>query len=98
MNPASVETSVASKLARPLCICSETSVRLIRESPHLHSAIDDNVDACHVRARVRGEEQCDVHDLLRPTEATEERLAEHVAGPFGVFQLFSSLIGFDHTR
>src|SRR5260221_11878145 len=95
MNPANVETSRASKVAKILCIWSERSVGLIRKSPHLHAAIDDEVDACYVRALVGGEEQRDVRDLLGLGEATQECLAEHVGGPLGAVELSSRLIGLD---
>src|SRR4051812_16400829 len=95
MNSASVEMSRASNVAKILRSWSETSIRLMSTSPHLHAAVDDDVDARYVRALVRDEEQRDVGDLLRLAEATEERLAEHVVSPLGVVELFSRLIGFD---
>jgi hypothetical protein len=36
--------------------------------------------------------------LLGPAESTQQRLTEHVAGPFWVLQLFPRLVGFDHSR
>src|SRR5258708_30322989 len=47
-------------------------------SPDLHSAVDHDIDACHVRAVFAGQEQRNVRHLLRPTETTEQRLAKHV--------------------
>src|SRR5882672_9883050 len=98
MNSANFETSRASKVAKIPCMWSEMSVRLITKSPHLHAAIDDDVDACDVRALVRGEEQRDVGDLVGLAEATEQCLAEHVVGPFGIVELLSRLVGLDEAR
>src|SRR3954453_6462691 len=95
MNPANVDTSRASKVAKILCSWSDTSVRLMSWSPRLHAAVDDDVDACYVRTLVGGEEQRDVRDLLGLGEATQERLPEHVGGPLGVVELLSRLIGLD---
>ena len=52
----------------------------------------------HVGTLFRGQEQCDVRHFLGPAETSKQRLAEHRARPFGVFQLFSRLIGFDQAR
>src|SRR6267143_6510215 len=98
MNPANVETSRASKVAKILCSWSETSVRLMSWSPRLHAAIDDEVDASYVRALVGGEEQRDVRDLLGLTEATHERFAEHLAGPLRVAELIQRRVAFEQAR
>src|SRR3977135_2612808 len=66
-------------------------------SPHLHAAIDDDVDPGYVRALFGGEEQRDVRDLLGLAAAAPERLAEHLAGPLGVAELRSRRVGLDQT-
>src|ERR1700742_4715994 len=67
------------------------------ESPDPHPAIDDDVDPGHVRTLVRGQEQRDVRDFLRPAEATQQRLPEHVARPLGVVELLSRGVALDHA-
>src|SRR5262245_28615427 len=64
-------------------------------SPDLHAAVDDDVDTGHVRAFVGRQEQRHVRHFFRPTETTQERLAEHRCCPLRILQLLARLIGFD---
>jgi len=49
----------------------------LRRSPDPHSAVNDDIDACHVGTLVRGQEQRNVRHFLGPAETSEQRLAEH---------------------
>src|SRR5260370_8985323 len=71
---------------------------LLRRSPNLHPAIDNYVDSCHVRTFVGGKEQGDTSHFFRSAEATQQRLTEHGATPFWIFQLLARLVGFDYPR
>jgi hypothetical protein len=71
---------------------------MLREwSPDLHTAVDDDVDTGDARALVCGQEQRDVGHLLRPAEAAQQRLAEHVARPFRIIGLRSRRVALDQT-
>src|SRR5580658_7001599 len=86
------------RLIDPTANTSNTVVGPARRSPNLHSSIDDDIDAGHVRTVVAGQEQSDVGHFFGPAETTQQRLTEHVAGPFWVLELLARLVGFDHSR
>jgi hypothetical protein len=52
-----------------------------RRLPHLHTAIDNDINSGHVRTVIGGQKQSDVRHLFRPAEATQQRLCRRQTIP-----------------